>query len=469
MRRHLHEGGTRFRLFPEIEAYAEPETVLLSPRPGTIGPGPEDSQLYVANAIYKPKQYAPPDYMPPYTRREYAPAQPDPGGHFDHIPVDTPAFLAAHIYGSARHTLDIWEHYLQRQVQWWHAPEIPKLELVPVVQWANAHSGPGFLETGVILNHLGHDHLFSLNFDVIAHETGHAVLFAVVGVPPLGQMTSEYLAFHESFSDLFGMIGALRFESVIRKLLQQTHGNLYALNLVSRLGAYSDTQQVRIASTPATMADVAGVRLLPNGDWADPTGQHRNQHALGEPLTGAIFDMMVEIYQDRLVSRGLIPPEADGRGWRRDEVEQMFDALHFQFNHRYARSTTEFHNALIEARDVIGFSMAHAMETVHPETLTFERVVARMLEAAWMLGEQRNVPAMRDHAVRHGINPDPFLLQHGIGPRREVVFTDPFTTPGALRSWEPAAFIDAHRRMPHRHRETPAASHGGDKRPREAY
>ncbi len=226
---------------------------------------------------------------------------------------------------------------------------------------------------------------------------------------------------------------------------------------------------MRIASTPATMADVAGVRLLPNGDWADPTGQNRNQHALGEPLTGTIFDMLVEIYQDRLVTRGLLPPEADGRGWRREEVERMFDTLHFQFGRHYARATAAFHNALIEARDVIGFAMAHAIETVHPETLTFERIVARMLEAAWILGEQRNVPAMRDHAVRHGINPDSFLLRHGLGRHSEVVYTEPL--PGAVpfRSLDPAAFINARRQMPHLHRETQAASNGGDKRPREAY
>ncbi len=221
---------------------------------------------------------------------------------------------------------------------------------------------PGFLETGVIQNRLHQDHMFCLNFDVIAHEMGHAVLFAQVGVPAPGKMSSEYLAFHESFSDLFGVIGVLRFESVVSRLLQQTQGNLYVLNMVSRLGAYSDTEQVRIASTQATMADVAGVALLPNGDWADPSGQNRNQHALGEPLTGAIFDMLAEIYQDRLVARGLIPGEADGRGWRRQDIERSLSALHEHFARSLDRFAPAFHDALLEARDVVGFGMAHAIK-----------------------------------------------------------------------------------------------------------
>ncbi|MEJ1977084.1 MAG: hypothetical protein WDN49_14190 [Acetobacteraceae bacterium] len=454
--RDLHEAGTRIRLFPELGAgYVEPETALLSPPPGAIGPGPEDDQFYVANAVFKPKQYEPPSYMPPYRAQEYRPAAPSPSGHFDHIPVDAPEFLAAHIYGAARHTLDIWEHYLRRRVQWWHAPEIPKLELVPVVDWANAHSGPGFLETGVIQNHLRQRHMFCLNFDVIAHEVGHAVLFAQVGVPAPGRMTSEYLAFHESFSDLFGVIGVLRFESVIQKLLQQTQGNLYVLNLVSRLGAYSDTEQVRIASTQATMADVAGVHLLPDGNWADPAGLNRNQHALGEPLTGAIFDSLVELYQDRLVSRGLIRGEADGRGWRRDDLERSLAALHRESARGLARLPHEFHNALLEARDVIGFGMAHAMKTIHPDTLTFERVAARILEAAWSLGERTNVPAMLDHFLRHGIDPRPFLAQTHAGLQGDLYFIDPFADPSAPRCQDPAAFIVARRLMRHEHREIP--------------
>ena len=272
----LHPAGTRVRLFPELFAgYAAPETAWLSPPPGSVGRGPADAQMYVANAAAKRAPYAPPGYLPPYDGAEFPAAAPDGAGHFDHIPVSAPQFLAVHLYGAARHTLDIWEHYLGHRVRWWHAPEIPLLELVPVVAWPNAHSGPGFLETGTIRNDRGQDHLFCLNFDVVAHEIGHAVLFATLGVPAPDAMSAAFLAFHESFSDLFGVIGVLRFASVVTRLLAQTGGNLHALNMVNRLGEYSDNQQVRLAANAVTMADVAGIslragRVLARCDGGEP-------------------------------------------------------------------------------------------------------------------------------------------------------------------------------------------------------
>ena len=184
--------GTRFRLFPDYAAgFAEPEVVELSLPPGAIGPGPSDPSMYAINPLAKDTPYDPPEYMPPYRGPVYAPALPSAAGHFDHIPVESEQFLAAHLYGTVRHTLDIWEAYLRRRVVWWHADVLPQVELVPIVHWANAHSGPGFIETGQEPNRFGRLQPFCLNFDVIAHETGHAILFSQIGVPPPGQISNS--------------------------------------------------------------------------------------------------------------------------------------------------------------------------------------------------------------------------------------------------------------------------------------
>ncbi len=240
-------SGTRFRLYPEYASgYFEPELVIVSLPAGSVGRGPSDTTMYAVNPILKNEPYSPPEYMPPWHGPQHAPATPDLAGHFDYIPPEAPEFLAAHLYGTVRHTLDVWESYLRRHVVWWHAAFLPQIELVPVVAgWSNAHSGPGFIETGMMRNETGREQLLGLNFDVIAHETGHAILFSQVGVPPPDQLSREYLAFHESFSDLIGLIAALNFRSVTRRLLTQTGGNLYVLNLVSRLGKLSDREQVR--------------------------------------------------------------------------------------------------------------------------------------------------------------------------------------------------------------------------------
>ena len=413
-------GGTRFRLFPAYaEGYVEPETVEVSLPPGSIEPGPSDPWMYARNPISKDEPYDPPSYTPPYLGPTHPPAVPGRNGHFDEIPVETEQFLAAHTYGTIRHTLDIWEHYLNRRIVWWHAAANPQVELIPIVHWQNAHSGPGFIEMGQQPNRFGRLQPFCLIFDVLAHETGHAILFSQIGVPPPEQIDEAFLAFHESFADLIALIGALHFRSVRERLLQQTAGNLYVLNLVTRIGQYSDDQQIRIASNVATMDDVMGLHMAPDGSWIDPKGLNRNQHAIAEPLTGAIFDILVEIYQDELVSRGLIQPDLDARGWSRAAVEQAMDAIHAETGRAYARFAHGFYAALTVARHIVAHCMAHVIMTIRPEALTFPRVAARFLEAAAALGQARNLPALMDHFFWREIDPRPFLrIDISSGPRR---------------------------------------------------
>ena len=206
-------GGTRFRLYPSYaEGFAEPEVVELSLPAGTVRAGPSDHSMCVVNPVRKDAPYDPPHYVPPYRGPVYAPALPGPDGHFDHIPAETEQFLAAHLYGTVRWTLDIWEHYLRRRVVWLDADAHPQLELIPVVRWPNAQSGPGFLETGLKPNRMGRPQPFCLNYDVMAHETGHSILFSQIGVPEADQISVPFLAFHESFADLVALIGVLHFE-----------------------------------------------------------------------------------------------------------------------------------------------------------------------------------------------------------------------------------------------------------------
>jgi hypothetical protein len=416
--------------------------------------------MYAVNPLEKDSPYSPPDYMPPYHGRVYGPALPSATGDFDHIPVESEQFLAAHLYGTVRHTLDVWESYLRRRVVWWHADVIPQVELIPIVHWPNAHSGPGFIEMGRQPNRFGQLQPFCLNFDVIAHETGHAILFSQIGVPPMEHLSEQFLAFHESFADLIAVIGVMNRRSVRQKLLTQTNGNLYVLNLVNRIGAYSDSEQIRLASNLATMRDVDGLSLRPDGTWIDPKGLNRNQHAIAEPLTGAVFDILVEIYQDGLVSRHLIHPDMDARGWTRHEIERALDIVHRESARAFACFAQGFFAALDDARHAVGHCMAHVMRTVRPETLSFPLVAARFLEAAAALGLGPILPAAVDHFLWRGIDPRAHLTlrieafparraQRLLG--RPTVMETPNTTPGC-RCLDRSGFISAHRFMTHPHR-----------------
>jgi hypothetical protein len=468
-RRPHTRGGTRFLLFPEYFENIAPEIVEVGMPAGSIGPGPSDPTLYVADAIDKKKPYDPPTYGPPYTRATYAPAFPNSKGHFDHILPETSQFLAAHLYGTMRHTLDVWHRYLHRRVVWWHANEYPQIELIPVVHWQNAQSGPGFLETGLWPDETGELQPFALNFGVIAHETGHTMLFSLLGAPPPELIDVPFLAFHESFSDLVGLIGALHFDSVIERLLQQTNGNLYVLNVINRLGETSVHTQLRLASNEATMADVAGISLTPDGQWFDPTGHGRNQHAIAGPLTGAIFDVLVELFQDRLVSDGLIPPELDTRGWTREDVEKSFARLRVEIGRVHRVFHADFVSAIEESRDLVGHAMAHVMLTMHPNYLTFGEVAARFIEALLLRGKGTLLPALLAHFLYRRIDPRPFLRVGAVvvPPRRWMPARHPAPRLGALRfnrgcRWcDPSSFICARSLMLHSHREVPGSPGNG--------
>lgn len=443
-------GGTRFLLYPQIAEGLEPEVVEVDLPPGAIGPGPQDRTMYVANAVDKPR-YQVPDRLPPYRGPLHPPAMPGPGGHFDEVPLNTPQFLAAHVYGVARHVLDLWEDLLGAPIVWWHAPEFPRLELVPWLRWGNAHSGPGFLETGMLWSHGGVPQDLCLNFDVTAHEIGHIILFSILGAPSPGRLTGEFLAFHEAFADHVAAISALYFRSVATRLLVQTGGNLYALNLVSRLGELSGNDQVRMLDNDVLMSDLRGLRLGPDGIWIDPLGLGRNQHAAAAPLSGAFWDCLVEIFQDALVRRGAIGARLDTRRWTEEEVRAALTPLRTAMEASLERFRDDFFVALQAARDRTGLLLARCVQRLDADDLDFATVAARFCEGLIELGQAHLLPAFVDNFVYRGIDPRPLL-------GRAAVARD---APGLGRaSHDLGATVAVTRLIQHPHRESVALAGG---------
>ncbi len=371
----LGQTGTRFRLFPQspvLEAYRNPETVWVSPKPGTIGPGPSDDRMYVIDAIDKQHYEYP--YLPPHRGRKRPPVPPGGDGHFDYLRADEPGFLSAHMYGTVRRVLDIWESYLRQRIVWrFMSPRWPRLELVPYVDWYNAHSGWGFLETGYVVDEIGGRELLCLNFDVLAHETGHQIVFGVVGTPALGTETAEYYGYHESAGDLVALFAVLCFNLVADHVLRQTAGNLYNLNELSRIGELSGTSQIRIADNTLKMSDVADadtpVQLL-----CEPA-----KHSIAQPLTGAVFDILVDIYQQTLVERGLISASLD-RDSGRVSGETVHDpAIGVRFAAAYRGRHEAFKRALQETGDYLGTLLAWAWRRLSPDYLSYENVLDLLL------------------------------------------------------------------------------------------
>jgi hypothetical protein len=404
----LRGNGTRFLLYPQspvIPRFAVPEVVWLSPTPRDIGPGPEDDRMYVVDPRDKPFLYGWPE-MPPWRGPIFRPAFPGPLGHFDTLPRGTRGFLCAHLYGCVRRVLDIWEGYFQHPIPWHFARIYRRLEMIPLVEWDNAQSGYGFIEMGFDTDDQGQPWPFALNFDVIAHEIGHSMLFSQLGVPVAALRTREFLAFHESAADVVALIGALHFDAVVDDLLESTRGNLYAPNVVNRIGELALTQQIRSASHATTMAEVADVRLGADGEWIDPTGRDRHAHQVGEPLTGAIFDILVDLFETALVAEGLISPAIDSLVRSLEEETHHYDDVQPLFDAAYVGREAQFRELLIYARDYLGLLLADAWRMIRAEGLDFDDVAAALLLADRGRSGGAYAELIRVNFAWRGIDPD---------------------------------------------------------------
>lgn len=369
--------GTRFRLFPQpsfLEPLRDPETVWVSPPAGAIGPGPSDDRMYVVDPIGKPQPYGPARrlygppflYLPPWEGPVRPPAMPDRDGHFDHLEPGAPEFEAAHAYGIARRVLEIWEDYLGRPIDWHFGDDLERLEIVLLPPLQNATAGYGFIELGSEARRGDGVHLFSLNFDIIAHEMGHLILYSELGRPNLATPEGEFFGFHECGADLIALISTLHFDSVVDRLLATTRGNLYTFNELNRFAELSANQQIRLAGNSTKLSDFAS-------GWT-------SEHDLSEPLTGAIFDVLVDVFHDKLVRQGIIGAETEAL---MDELEQRNElgvVIQEVFDRAYARNHEPFRQALLEARDHIAINLAEVWRRLSPDRLRYAAVGDILLE-----------------------------------------------------------------------------------------
>lgn len=358
--------GTRFAIYPQaphVPGYETPEVVWISTSPDAMQPGPSDSRMYVSDPAVDKDPYEFP-YLPPFTGLSNPPATAGADGHFDAVEPMTRQFVAAHAFAAVRRVLDIWESYLGRQIVWHFADTYERLEIIPWLEWENAQSGYGFLELGVERAADGRYYPFALNFDTIAHEVGHAILFSLMGVPEDGAYTQNFGAFHEASADLVSLISFLHFDSGLDRLLKHCEGNLLTLNELNRIVELSGERQIRLASNARRMSEVTG-----------------EVHDRSRPFTGAIFDTIADTFHALLVEGGL----ADERLLEidlREFDESVLDRITSLTAAAYRARPFQFKSALIEARDRVGVTMAGAWERLDPYGLTLDAAAEAVLEAA---------------------------------------------------------------------------------------
>lgn len=368
--------GTRFNLFPQppfTGAGTAMETVQISSPAGSVGPGPADHRAYTVFPVGKTSPYGIADdprrvsrlALPPWRGPILEPARPDEAGHFDHLAPGTPQFEMAHLFGTVRFVLDVWEGYFGRPIGWHFAADFPRIELSIMRSFDNAYSGYGFIEAGGYGS--GDDFSpYSLNFDVIAHEVGHAIIYGELGIPDPERATGEYFGFHESAADLVALISSLHFSSIVDDLLVATRGNLYTLNALSRMAELSDQKQIRISANDRRLREfVRG--------W-------KKEHELSQPLTGAFFDILVDIFHEELLKHGLISPEAEDLSDRLLATPAYATVIQALFDEAFERNPDGFKLALLHTRDILGTYLADTWDAITTDDLNFVDV-ARVFEA----------------------------------------------------------------------------------------
>jgi hypothetical protein len=405
-------SGTRFRVFAHSARLGfTDEVVRIAAWPGSIGSGPRDETIdvldvpkkspYCSDATGRVKKRPCPPYVdtPPRTRRPAVPQD----GHFAHIRPGGRAFSSAMAFAVIRLTLEIWQHFLQRRVTWHFAQTAgPILQVHPRVKSENAWSGDGFLEFG-----FPHGPAFSLtdpfgeNLEVIAHETGHLIMKAVVGTMPDDERPLQHRAHEEAAADLIALVVALHFESVITAVLHQTAGFLYSDCLLARVGEWGRTRG-DVARHAFNQSTLETIRALPTF----------NKHQLSAPFTGAVYDVLVRIFLDHLAASGVVSRQlADD--CRHDPaatppVPDLADA----FAHAYRGRHEAFEEPLRQARDEIAALLAAAWRrtTIH-DGVRYHRVLDHLLTADAELGLSRGA-LLRDAFAARGITPSATPARH---------------------------------------------------------
>ena len=359
--------GTRFLVFPQppfVPGYERPEVVWLTPSPGELLPGPADRRMYVANPVEPKAPYGFPD-LPPYPGALRPPAEPGPDGHFDNLTPGTDEFLDAHCYACVRRVLDICEGYVGREIPWFFEPAVERLEIVPLIRaWDNAQSGFGFLELGES-DDADSRYCYGLNFDTIAHEVGHLVLFGELGLPQ-------------------GTRRAATSSPITRRSPTSSRCSGCCSSTPPSTGCCGGRKATFSSTTSSTASPrrAARSRSARSATRCASSDVSFEAHDRSKPFGAALFDCLIEVHQALLFDRGL--SDLDPRAF--SDLRRQIDPAELERELVGDRSGYEFRHfavkaALAEARDIIGEALVRSWQVLDPDDLDFVIAAEAFLDA----------------------------------------------------------------------------------------
>lgn len=231
--------------------------------------------------------------------------QPDEEGNYLYW-VGTPEFDQVNAFYFTTFTLRMYERYAQRALPW--AFPMPRITIdVTLHEAANAFYSEkdrmmGF--NSFLVN--GGDRISTAqSADIVSHETAHAILDG------LRDLYNESFslgptAFHESFGDITAMLVALHDDSLVRRVLEWTEGDLHRDNFVASVAEHL-TEALRLNEAEIDEASVYlrnainNLYMLPFEEllYSPPDPEFtlgRQPHNYSRLFTGAFYDIFSGVY-----------------------------------------------------------------------------------------------------------------------------------------------------------------------------
>jgi hypothetical protein len=222
------------------------------------------------------------------------PVEPNAFGDFIQVP-GTDAFDGVHAYAVVRQTLRMYQRALAvggsaapLPWQWNSGANTEPLNVfphgLPDVMNAFYSRSAKALKFGHFIRSGTTTRVFTCrSFDIVAHETGHAILdglkpdWIVSGGPQTGGL-------HESFGDISAIFVALSQLDQVEAVIAQTKGNLHDKTFLADLA-----EEFGLALGRPT-----GLRNADNDLKLSETGTE--VHAISQVFTGAIYDILADLF-----------------------------------------------------------------------------------------------------------------------------------------------------------------------------
>lgn len=221
-------------------------------------------------------------------------------GKFNGMDVHHDSFVQANVFGIVYRTLEMFEEEdnLGRPVEW--AFDAPQLLVVPRAgEWGNAFYQRDSRSLQFFYfsseKKIGETIFTSLSHDIVAHETGHAILDGIA--PDLYHAVSpQSLALHEAIADLTALAMSFRSRELSRTVLEQTGGHIENTTAFSTIANEFGTH-LNAESYLRPLRNLKNDKKLTSGSLrTDP-------HHLSEVLTGGLYEVMIKIYEKWLARR----------------------------------------------------------------------------------------------------------------------------------------------------------------------